>query len=223
MSKIFVNQAIIQRFDELISEGEQQLWEQRKHPGEIHDPTKLTQWTTSSLNLLDKLSIASNRFVTEFERYGRVGSNGTINLGLALGVLKAAREEYLRGLAVDYHLSVSAAVFSDLLEESHYLLSKSYLRAAAVLAGAALEEELKARAKVEKIELSQRDTLVPIVHKLKADEVGALTEFEARKLEALGKFRNDAAHGGDFQYTQEQVAEMVADIEKVLARVLGRQ
>src|SRR3990172_6378846 len=103
MTDVFVNPRIIERFDELIAEGEKQLWELRKHPGEIHDPARLSQWTTSAFNLLDKLSVSTNRFVQEFERYGRV-SEGSFNIGLALGVLRAAREEYTRGLAVDYHL-----------------------------------------------------------------------------------------------------------------------
>jgi len=35
-----------------------------------------------------------------------------VHIGGALGVLKSARVEYSLGLAVEYHLSVSAAVFS---------------------------------------------------------------------------------------------------------------
>jgi hypothetical protein len=34
--------------------------------GAIEDPVRFTKWTTSCLNLLDKLSISTNRFVKEF-------------------------------------------------------------------------------------------------------------------------------------------------------------
>ena len=66
-----------------------------------------------------------------------------MNIGAALGVLQSAREEYSCGMAVEYHLSVSAAGFSGLLDEAKYLCDKRYLRASAVLVGAALEEGLK--------------------------------------------------------------------------------
>lgn len=222
MIQTFVNPQIAERLDQLIKEGEQQLWELEKHPGEIHDPARLSQWTTSSLNLLDKLSVSTNRFVQEFERYGRV-SDGSLNIGLALGVLRAAREEYARGLAVDYHLSVASAVFGDLLAEAHYLEGKGYLRAAVVLVGAALEEGLRARARVAALELGGRETLVPLIHKLKAPEVGLLDQIEAARLEAWAKLRNSAAHGEDFTLGAEEVSQMRLEVQRTLGRLLGRK
>ena len=77
--------------------------------------------------------------------------------------------------------------------------SSQYLRkdyqAAAVLGGAALEEALKARALAIPLELSGKETLVPLLHRLKDKTVRLLTEFEATNLEAVAKMRNDAAHG----------------------------
>jgi hypothetical protein len=181
MQSRFLNPDILSRFEKLISEGEQQFLEAQKNQNNILNPIRLTQWATSSLNLLDKLSISTNRFVQEFERYGRV-NNDTLNIGLALGVLRAAKEEYALGLAVDYHLSVSAAVFGGLLDEASYLLKKSYLRAAAVLIGAALEEGLKTRARSVPLSVGPRETLTPLIHKLKAPDVGILNEFQAKQL-----------------------------------------
>ena len=51
-----INPEILKRLDDLIHEGEQQWWEFKKTPGVIQDPVRYTQWTTSCLNLLDKLS-----------------------------------------------------------------------------------------------------------------------------------------------------------------------
>jgi hypothetical protein len=63
------NTLISQRLEDLIGEGERQ-WEEFTNSGGdvIKNPIRLTQWITSCLNLLDKLSISSNRFVREFER-----------------------------------------------------------------------------------------------------------------------------------------------------------
>ncbi len=67
MTKLFVNNVLLSRFDELIQEGEVH-WQafQKDEKRMIMDIVGFTQWSTSCLNLLDKLSISTNRFVTEY-------------------------------------------------------------------------------------------------------------------------------------------------------------
>lgn len=222
MKQPFVNKLLLARFDELIAEGEQR-WQdfQKNNERMIVDIVGFTQWSTSCLNLLDKLSVSTNRFVTQFEVWVIGGPGKQMNIGAALGVLKSARHEYACGLAVEYHLAVSAAVFGGLLDEAAYLLNKGYVRAAAVLLGAALEEGLKARARSVPIEISPKDTLSPVIVKLKAPEFQVLTEFEAKRLEAIARLRNDAAHGGDFSYTEKDVETALKEVEVTLGKLLG--
>jgi hypothetical protein len=222
MTKLFVNDRILSRFDELIQEGETRWEEFQKNENRvIMDIVGFAQWSTSCLNLLDKLSISTNRFVTQFEVWAIGGPGKQMNIGAALGVLKSAKHEYSCGLAIDYQLSVSAAVFSSLLDESMYLFQKGYTRAAAVLLGAALEEGLKARARAVPIALSPRDTLSPVIVKLKSPEVGILTEFEAKRLEAIARLRNDAAHGGEFKYEASVVKSAIKEVEAMLGKLLS--
>ncbi len=222
MTEHFVNDRLLLRFNELIQEGEGRWQEfQRDEKRVIKDIVGFAQWSTSSLNLLDKLSISTNRFVTQFEVWAVGGPGKQMNIGAALGVLKSARHEYSCGLAIEYQLSVSAAVFSGLLDEATYLLKKGYARAAAVLLGAALEEGLKARARAVPVALSPRDTLSPVISKLKSPEVGVLTEFEAKRLEAIARLRNDAAHGGDFIYEASVVESAIKEVEATLGRLLS--
>jgi hypothetical protein len=215
------NALIRQRLDDLIGEGERQ-WDEFKAAGKgvIENPVRFAQWTTSCLNLLDKLSVSTNRFVRAFEGWLAPAQDGKLQFGAALGTLKSARVEYSLGLAVEYHLSVSAAVFDGLLDEADYLLSKGYLRAAAVLMGAALEEGLKTRARAEGIEVGPRDTLSPIITKLKAPDVNVLNEFAAKRLESLAKMRNDAAHGGDFNYQLDEVSGALREVRATLEQTL---
>jgi hypothetical protein len=222
MDKPPVNTAILDRLDELILEGEQQWLEYERDPGVIKDPMRFTKWTTSCLNLLDKLSVTTNRFVTEFEEWAKRGpGKKDVNLGASIGVIKAAREEYVRGFAIEYHLSVSAAIFGDLLSQAEYLLDKNYLQAAAVIAGAALEEGLKSRARSTGIEIGPKDTLFPVIYKLK--DTSVLNDFESKKLEGVGHIRNEAAHGGEFSYKSEDVRSMVNQVRETLSRILSRQ
>lgn len=215
------NPDIVKRFGELIGEGEEQWLEFQKTPGLIRDPVRFTKWTTSCLNLLDKLSITTNRFVSEFEDWAKRSHGKSVNLGAALGVMKAAFEEYTRGLAIDYHLAVASAVFGSLLSEAEYLLDKGYHRAAAVLIGASLEEALKVRARAIPIEIGEKETLVPVIHKLKAPGVNILTEMQSKRLEAIARLRNDAAHGGAFDYKKNEVQEAFQEVQTLLQRLLG--
>jgi len=212
------------RLDQLVAEGESIFAEFKKaNNGVLEDSVRFTQWTTSCLNLLDKLSISTNRFVKEFELWARPDRSrreADANIGAALGVLKSARDEYALGLAVEYHLSVSAAVFDGILDEADYLMERGYLRAAAVLIGAALEEGLKNRARTAGLEIGPKDTLNPVIAKLKAPDVHVLSDFDAKRLESIAKMRNDAAHGGDFNYQTEQVAQALGDVRTTLEQTL---
>jgi hypothetical protein len=96
------------------------------------------------------------------------------------------------GLAVEYHLSVSAAVFDGILDEADYLMQKGYLRAAAVLIGAALEEGLKNRARAAGLEVGSKHTLSPVIAKLRAPEVhegGPGHDFGVIRWRAPGELR----------------------------------
>lgn len=216
------NPLILRRLDELIAEGERIFEEYTKAEKRgIAEPVSLVRWITSSLNHLDKLSVSTNLFVKQFELWTTPGTSAVMNAGAATGVLKSAKDEYSLGLAVEYHLSVSAAVFEGLLDQADYLLKHGYERAAVVLAGAALEEGLKNRARAAGVEVVSKETLNPIIIKLKAIEVGVLTEFEAKRLEAVAKMRNDAAHGGEFTYSSEQISEAVSEVRATLEKVLS--
>jgi HEPN domain-containing protein len=123
--------------------------------------------------------------------------------------------------SVDYHLSVASVVFGGLLEEAEYLLEKGYHRAAAVLIGVALEESLKSRARAAGVEITKKDTLAPVICKLKSLQVGILTEVQAKRLEAVARLRNDAAHGGEFNYNSEDVTQVLQETQAVVDRILN--
>lgn len=218
MMRKFSNPEIVQRFDELIERGNELWWDPIKNQAHKNqNPVLFTQWTTSSLNLLDKLSISTNRFVREFEKYSSA-QTGQANIGLALGVLQAARDEYIRGLAVDYQLGVSAAVFGDIISEARYLLEKGYLRASAILARAGLEETLRARARAIPIDISNRVKLFDLLGKLRHN--GILTEFDERRIDAYVKIGNAAAHGDAFSYNSDDVKGLVNEAEQCVINYL---
>lgn len=216
----YINHQFVQRFDELIAEGQDLFVDPNtKQPRRQNDPARYTQWTTSCLNLLDKLSVSTNRFVREFERYHSAQS-GSANIGLPLGVLRSAKEEYMRGLAIEYHLSVSAAVFGDLVTEAGYLLERGYLRASAILARAGLEEALRSRARAIPLEISTKIKLHDLLSKLK--QHGVLNDFDEKRIDAHIRVGNAAAHGDAFDYSEEEVRKLLLEAESAVERYLTR-
>lgn len=220
MKHTFSNPEFIRRFDELIAERQELWWDPVKNQAfKVQNPVRISQWLTSCLNLLDKLSVSTNRFAREFERYSTVQSNH-LNIGLPLGVLKSAKDEYSRGLAIDYHLSVSASVFGGLVAEATYLLEKDYFRAAAIMARAGLEEALRARARaIPGLEISSKIRLPDLLVKLKQN--GVLNEFDEKRIDAHAKIGNAAAHGDVFQFSKEEVVKLIQEAEDVIAKYLG--
>ena len=214
----YMDPQIVARFNELIAEGRVLHDSAVNNSRTFRDPAKVTRWTTSCLNLLDRLSVSTNRFVTEFERYA-LPRGDKLNLALPLGVLEAARTEYERGLAVDYHLGVAATVFVDLLDQARYLLERSYHQAAAVILGAALEEALRSRARAEGLEVANRETLNPLIDRL--TKAGTLSAFEGDRLRSIAKLRNDAAHGGQLLYGEPEVKLALEDATRTMSRILG--
>lgn len=82
MTEPFVNNRLLSRFNELIQEGEVRWQEfQKDEKRVIMDIVGFAQWSTSCLNLLDKLSISTNRFVTQFEVWAVGGPGKQMNIG----------------------------------------------------------------------------------------------------------------------------------------------
>jgi len=61
--------------------------------------------------------------------------------------------------------------------------------------------------------------LNPIIIKLKRDESGILNQFEAKKLEVVAKVRNDAAHGGEFNYSDKEIQSTLETVESILHKL----
>ena len=56
---------------------------------------------------------------------------------------------------------------------------------------------------------------------LTAGDKSEAARYKSLGLEAIAKLRNDAAHGGDFTYTEEQVETAIKEVQAVLTKLLG--
>jgi hypothetical protein len=60
----------------------------------------------------------------------------------ALGVLRAAKDDYEQGFLFDTRVLIEAEVFDKFLEQGEHLLNAGYHQPAAVVVGSVLEEAL---------------------------------------------------------------------------------
>lgn len=68
------------------------------------------------------------------------------------GILDSLKKDYEKGYLADMAQLINADTFSDILEQSEYLLSEGYDRASSVVAGVALEEHLRKLSEANHIE-----------------------------------------------------------------------
>jgi len=118
---------------------------------------------------------------------------------LLLGVLAALRSDIAAGHTGSFEELVHADLFTDLLGQAEYLVSESYRRAGAVLAGATLEEQLRKMAAKGGVAVVDATNGQPRkASALNADlysKVNAYSKPEHAQVDAWQKIRNDAAHG----------------------------
>lgn len=116
---------------------------------------------------------------------------------LMRGVLEALRDDVRHGVLATFEELVHADVYADLIAQGEGLLRDGYARAAAVLAGAALEEHIKLLAAKHGTGTTNADgsPKKAVVMNAELKKAGLYTETQRATVEGWQKLRNDAAHG----------------------------
>jgi hypothetical protein len=211
------DQRIVDRLGELIKRGEEILQTRYSRSGEgfiyFGDDginSELShQWGTSCLNLLGRVFgresdqyTKFNDFFPKFHDYSPVKR--------ALGVLKAAKDDYENGYLFETRALIQAEVFDEILEQAEHLFSSGYHEPAAVVAGAVLEDGLRKLCQRRGISLPAKATLDPMNVALAKD--GAYSSLVQKRITALADLRNKAAHGKWTDFSKDDVKDMLAQI-----------
>jgi hypothetical protein len=144
---------------------------------------------------------------------------------LLLGVLGALRSDIAAGRTASFEELVHADLFTDLLAQAEHLGSEGYRRAAAVLAGATLEEQLRKLAAKSGVAVVDATSGQPRkASALNADlysKVNAYSKPEHAQVDAWQKTRNDAAHGEpnfEQQHNDADIRRMCEGIRDFIAK-----
>ncbi len=213
-----LDQKILARLDQLIVMGNRVLATQRNHApntiGPDLDIELSNQWGVSCLNIL------SRGFSPDSDHYRRF-SNFIDHIAYdyaasqALGILKAAKDDYEHGILFETRVLIEAEVFDDFLEQADHLLQQGYYQPAAVVAGAVLEDGLR--------KLCDRND-IPLPDKPKLDTMnadlakrGVYNKLVQKQVTALADLRNKAAHGQWDQFTEADVTNMLQHVRAFMA------
>ncbi len=213
-----LDEKIANRLEELIAAGESiaegMILDDRDDNNKLSQ--RATQWGISCDNLLARVFGSSSVYYSEFIDCRNAGLYPSHVFSRALGVLKAAGDDYKHGFLFDVRNIVAAEVFDDFLEQAEYLLGAGYQAPAAVIAGSVLEDGLRQLCQRRGIALSAKPKLDMMNADLhKASAYNLLTQ---KKITALADIRNNAAHGQWNQFTAQDVEDMLNAVRSFMAQ-----
>ncbi|MBN1964990.1 MAG: DUF4145 domain-containing protein [Anaerolineae bacterium] len=208
------DQQIIARLGELITEGETIIeWlinlEVTEAPSFAGDFVDVCQWGTSCLSTFEKVFGADSLYHKKFyELYDNLLRSS--NIDRAMGILKAAHDDYQNGLLLDRRILIEAEVFDDFLEQAEYLLQGGYYQPAAVVAGSVLEDGLRKLCVRQSIPLPDKPKLDLMNANLA--KTGLYNKLIQKQITAIAELRNQAAHGRWDTFSYEDVDLMLRQV-----------
>lgn len=183
-----------------------------------------------ALNLITRSTAAIERASGRESAYSRLiqeilsrKTHDYEKLIMVIGIVESLITDIQAGYLSSASELIHGEIFSDFLEMSEHLLEEGYKDAAAVIAGSALEAQLRQLCVKNNIPI-EIDTSKGIQPK-KADSMnsdlgnaGAISKLDQKNVIAWLGLRNKAAHGKYSEYVKEQVALMIAGIRDFIAR-----
>lgn len=213
-----IDTKILKRIDELIKLGEEVLSTKKSPPRNVITDSYVNselahQWATSVQNLLVRV------FGIDSEHYKNFTKATSKRLSYspakqALGILKAAKDDYEHGYLFDMKRLIEAEVFDDFLEQANSLILAGYFQPSAVVIGAVLEDGLRKLCNSHGITLSAKPKLDGMNSDLA--KAGVYNKLTQKKITALADIRNSAAHGKWTEFNKDDVEQMLAWVSQFM-------
>jgi len=212
-----IDQKIIERFENLINEGEEVLKTRSSRSGgnfvywgdDAINPKLSNEWGIKSLSLLSRIFGKEDDYYKKFNELFPRFSDYT-PVWKAHGILKGAKDDYEKGYLFETRTLIQAEVFDDFLEQAAYLLKNGYHSPAAVIAGSVLEDGLRQLCIRNNLALSEMPKM-DSMNSLLAKE-GVYNKLTQKQITALADLRNKAAHGQWNEFTKEDVEQMIPQV-----------
>jgi hypothetical protein len=213
------------RIDQLVTKAETALANARIKEGSSTPSLQNEDWAglrAAGLAFIESAFGREHSYYREFDV--RFKESWEYHGKYALGVLRAIQEQIRGGWLETTKGLVTAEVFADFIEMAEHLLDERYKDPAAVVVGSVLEEHLRQLCLSAGIPTEDVSATKVVPHKadrLNADlaKGGKYSKLDQKQITAWLDLRNKAAHGKYSEYSQEQVALMLAGVRDFLVRV----
>jgi hypothetical protein len=208
-------QRILEKADKLIQKGAAVLQTtEHPEPGNFSpswvEDSAFAEWKVQALALLERVGGEAATYAKRFEAEVEQAYEHDTKCGL--GILRAFREDVDDGALQRIADLVSAEVFDDFLSQADHLLSQSYAPAAASLAGAVLERDLRSRCAKRGIKVKSNDGISALNQKLVSAQPQEYSAVTSKKIEMWAKIRNEADHGHFESVEESDVRDMLSGI-----------
>lgn len=172
-------------------------------------------WLTSALNIINLVLGEDSIHAEQMRQHIEGGSVRDVITGVT-GVLEAGLNDLEGGFLLSQEFLLAGDVLDSVLQQAIHLNSTGYKDPAAVLARVALEDALRRIAREEGLDDS--GTAAQINTALW--KAGRYAKPQWRLISACLDIGNAAAHGNFDEFTREDVAGRIDDIERFLANEL---
>jgi hypothetical protein len=210
------------RFQDLLVRGDQVLATRRPPPQNVIGDDRVDmqgsqEWATSASQFLESI------FGRESEYYERLQKSWKYagyysDMVRALGVFKAAWNDYSKGYLTDLKTLVRAEVFDDILEQAEQLFEQGYHQPAAVLAGCVLEDALRKMCDLKSISVPPKPKLDTMNGELAKN--GVYNTLVQKRVTMLADIRNKAAHGQLSEFSVSDVNDMLRQVREFVTNYL---
>ncbi len=221
-----LNDILIEKFEKLISQGEQIIseigWDDER--GLLRDdpnPIEFSSWKTEALNLIVKTNGQDSQHYTEFINIQNASSNDLpfINFPKYLGVIKGLYNDLNEGLLVDIKYKIRAELIDDYLEQAKILLNDGFFIAAASLAGAVLEDTLRKLCDKHQLTYPKKTKIDSL--NVELAKIGAYEKVTQKLITAYADIRNNADHGKFKLVKSSNVDDMINWIYRFVSENLN--
>lgn len=206
------NEIVLKRFQELESSSTQVRFNHIRQYTFIEDQS-WEKWATNVLNLLQQAFGENYVHYQNFLRIYRKPRHGESEFKAALGVFRAAKEDYEGGYILSLESVISGEIFGDFLALAKHSLKEGYKDVAAVLVCASLEDALKKYAAMNGLEVSDKP-MQEVVSALKSK--GLVGGAQRNILNTMPKIRDYAMHANWEKIQPEDVSSVIGFIEQFL-------
>lgn len=173
-------------------------------------------WATSARHLIKIVFGEESIHFRDFSTHYNPSPHRIImDFVLCLAVFEAAKNDFENGLLLTQKSLIEANVLGSAIQQAGVLFDKEYIQAAAIVAGVALETQLRSMCVDNNLQVED-DAAIHVLN-TKLYNAGKYSQPTMQEITTWANIRNGAAHGKWGEFTKQQVDLMIKGITRFLS------